>query len=134
MVADGERIAGKLHAYPLDDVENDPPDPLVPEARIAVLEPLEALYRRATGSYYTNVIAVYPDYRRQGLGGRLLDLAREQAEARGCSQLSLAVFEANASAIRLHERLGFTVAARNPVVPHELIPFTGDMLMMMRPV
>lgn len=105
----GARIAGKLHAYPLDDVETDPPDPLVPEGRIAVLEPFDALYRRAAGSYYINVIAVYPDYRRQGLGGRLLDLA--QAEARGFSQLSLAVFEENASAVRLYERAGFTVAA-----------------------
>ncbi len=132
VAADREWIAGNLHAYPLDDVANDPPDPLVPEGRIAVLEPFEALYRRATGSYYTNVIAVYPDYRRQGLGGRLLDLA--QAEARGFSQLSLAVFEENASAVRLYERAGFTVAARAPVVPHPLIPFSGDLLVMMRPV
>ncbi len=132
VAADREWIAGNLHAYPLDDVANDPPDPLVPEGRIAVLEPFEALYRRAAGSYYINVIAVYPDYRRQGLGGRLLDLA--QAEARGFSQLSLAVFEENASAVRLYERAGFTVAARAPVAPHPLIPFSGDLLVMMRPV
>ncbi len=132
VAADRERIAGKLHAYPMDDVETDPPDPLVPEGRIAVLEPFEAPYRRAAGSYYINVIAVYPDYRRQGLGGRLLDLA--QAEARGFSQLSLAVFEENASAVRLYERAGFTVAARAPVAPHPLIPFSGDLLVMMRPV
>ncbi len=113
---------------------NDPPDPLVPAGRIAVLEPFEALYRRAAGSYYINVIAVYPDYRRQGLGGRLLDLAREHAKARGFSQLSLAVFEENASAVRLYERAGFTVAARAPVAPHPLIPFSGDLLVMMRPV
>ena len=75
----GARIAGKLHAYPMDDVETDPPDPLVPEGRTAVLESFEALYGQAAGSYYINVIAVYPDYRRQGLGGRLLDLAREPA-------------------------------------------------------
>ena len=134
MAADGARIAGNLHAYPLDDVASDPPDPLVPEARTAVLEPFEALYRRAAGSYYINVIAVYPDYRRLGLGGRLLDLAHAQAEARGFSQLSLAVFEENASAVRLYERAGFTVAARAPVVPHPLVPFSGDVLVMMHPV
>ncbi len=114
----------------MDDVETDPPDPLVPEDRYRVIEPFEALYRRAAGSYYINVIAVYPDYRRQGLGGRLLDLA--QAEARGFSHLSLAVFEENAAAVRLYERAGVTVAA--PVAPHPLIPFSGDLLVMMRPV
>jgi ribosomal protein S18 acetylase RimI-like enzyme len=113
-------------------VTNDPPDPLVPEGRTAVLESFEALYGQAAGSYYINVIAVYPDYRRQGLGGRLLDLA--QAEARGFSQLSLAVFEENASAVRLYERAGFTVAARAAVAPRPLIPFSGDLLVMMRPV
>ncbi len=132
VAADREWIAGNLHAYPLDDVANDPPDPLVPEGRIAVLEPFEALYRRAAGSYYINVIAVYPDYRRQGLGGRLLDLA--QAEARGFPHLSLAVFEENASAVRLYERAGVTLAARAAVAPHPLIPFSGDLLVMMRPV
>ncbi len=63
-----------------------------------------------------------------------MDLARAQGEARGFSQLSLAVFEENAAAVRLYERAGFTVAARAPVAPHPLIPFSGDMLMMMRPV
>ena len=134
VAADRERIAGNLHAYPLDDVTNDPPDPLVPEERTAVLEPFEALDEPAAGSYYINAVAVYPDYRRQGLGGRLLELARAQAEARGFSHLSLAVFEENASAVRLYERAGFTVAARAPVAPHPLIPFSGDLLVMMRPV
>ncbi len=54
--------------------------------------------------------------------------------ARGFSQLSLAVFEENAAAVRLYDRAGFTVAARSPVVPHALIPFSGDLLVMMRPV
>jgi ribosomal protein S18 acetylase RimI-like enzyme len=130
----GTRIAGKLHAYPMDDVQDDPPDPLVPEERYRVLEPFGALDEPAAGSYYINVIAVYPDYRRLGLGGRMLDLARDQAEARGFSQLSLAVFEENESAVRLYERRGFTVVARAPAPAHPLIPFSGDMLMMMRPV
>ena len=69
----GARVAGNLHAYPLDDVAGDPPDPLVPEER-------------------------------------------------GFTELSLAVFEENAAAVRLYERAGFAVAARSPVVPHPLIP------------
>lgn len=134
VAVDGTRIAGKLHAYPLDDLAGDPPDPLVPEERYKVLEAFDALDEPAAGSYYINVIAVFPDYRRRGLGGRLLDLAGEQARARGLTQLSLAVFEENAGAVRLYERIGFAIAARAPAPAHPLIPFSGDMLMMMRPV
>jgi hypothetical protein len=36
--------------------------------------------------------------------------------------------------VRLYERAGVTVAARAPVVPYPLIPFSGDLLVMMRPV
>jgi ribosomal protein S18 acetylase RimI-like enzyme len=54
--------------------------------------------------------------------------------ARGFSQPSLAVFEEIASAVRLYERMGFTVAARAPVALHALIRFSGDLLVMMRPV
>ena len=130
----GERIAGKLHAYPHDALADDPPDPLVPEERYQFLAPFEALDEPAAGSYYINVIAVNPDYRRRGLGGRLLALARDQAAARGFSHLSLAVFEENEGAVRLYERTGFAVAARTPAPVHPLIPFSGDMLMMMREV
>jgi ribosomal protein S18 acetylase RimI-like enzyme len=134
VAAGGTRIAGKLHAYPLDALADDPPDPLVPEERYKVLEAFDALDEPAAGSYYINVIAVFPDYRRRGLGGRLLDLAHQQARAGGFSQLSLAVFQENASAVRLYDRAGFTVAARAPAPAHPLIPFSGDMLMMMRRV
>ena len=130
----GGRIAGKLHAYPLDDEADDPPDPLVPAARRGVLAPFAALYRVAGGSYYINVIAVYPAYRRQGLGRRLLALAEEQAAARGLRALSLAVFEENEAAVRLYRQAGFAEAARAPVVPHPVIPFGGDLLVMMRGV
>jgi ribosomal protein S18 acetylase RimI-like enzyme len=128
VATDGTRIAGK------DDLAGDPPDPLVPEERYKVLEAFDALDEPAAGSYYINVIAVFPDYRGRGLGTRLLDIARAEARARGLTQLSLAVFEENAGAVRLYERIGFAIAARAPAPAHPLIPFSGDMLMMMREV
>ena len=64
----------------------------------------------------------------------MLDLARDQAAARGLSQLSLAVFEENEGAVRLYERAGFAIAARTTAPAHPLIPFSGDVLMMMRAV
>jgi len=53
-------------------------------------------------------------------------LARE----RGCAELSLQVFEQNVGAVQLYERLGFKEIDRRPVVPHELIRYTGDVLLM----
>ena len=106
----------------------------MPEERYEILAPFEALDEPAAGSYYINVIAVYPEFRSRGLGTRLLDFAQGEAARRGLTQLSLAVFEQNKGAVRLYQRNGFTVAARAPAPDHPLIPFSGDMLMMMRPV
>jgi len=64
------------------------------------------------------------------VGTRLLSIAREQAHERGFDILSLLVFEQNEGAVRLYERNGFEVAGRSPVVPHELIDHTGEVLLM----
>jgi hypothetical protein len=50
VATDGTRIAGKLHAYPLDDLAGDPPDPLVPEERYKVLEAFEPAATTSTSS------------------------------------------------------------------------------------
>ena len=45
-------------------------------------------------------------------------------------ELSLIVFEQNAGAKRLYERHGFREVDRRPAVPHELIYYRGDALLM----
>ncbi len=132
-VQDG-RVVGELHAYPMDELENDPPDPLIPEERYAVLEPFDHLDPVAAGSYYINVVAVYPEFQGHGIGTQLLDLARAEAEARGFDQLSLVVAEQNRGAVWLYRRCGFEEAARHPAVRHEMIRYRGDMLLMMSEV
>ena len=60
----------------------------------------------------------------------MLELARQQAYQRGLEELSLIVFEQNAGAKRLYERHGFREVDRRPVIPHELIRYKGDALLM----
>lgn len=56
---------------------------------------------------YIDNIAVLPDYRRLGMGVKLLLSARDGAFKRGCSFISLEVRKSNLAAISLYSKLGF---------------------------
>ena len=71
---DGE-IAASLVGYRLDD----PYDLGVLDDMPAIVHPLVRLEAKAPGSWYVNVLATFPEFRRQGIGGRLLAIA----EAKG---------------------------------------------------
>jgi ribosomal protein S18 acetylase RimI-like enzyme len=59
-------------------------------------------------------------------------LANEQAKEMGFSKLSLVAFEQNTGSVRLYERLGYRVVDSAPVVPHPMIHYSGDALLMTR--
>lgn len=67
------------------------------------------------------------------LGTEMLRIAKEKARQSGCQEVSLLVFTQNEGAVRLYERNGFRVVDRAPVVPHELIRYTGEVLLMTAP-
>lgn len=54
-------------------------------------------------------IAIHPDYRRRGLGRRLLVHLLEEAVARGASKATLEVRRSNLLAQRMYEGFGFKV-------------------------
>lgn len=120
------QIVGMMHSY-LMARDREPPtadfDP--------VLRPYAEL--EAPGSLYISGLAFYPAARGQGLGTRFLEFARARAIRHGAPSVSLIVFERNEGARRLYERHGFHEIDRRPVVPHPLIHFTGDALLMARP-
>ena len=60
-------------------------------------------------AYITNV-AVFENYRKQGIGRTLLKAACEGAESRKCEFITLEVRESNSSAIALYESEGFEAA------------------------
>jgi len=118
-------VIGMLVAYPMvigdgdDDGEVDPV--LAPYARL-----------EEHGSYYVCGVAVFPEYRGQGIGSRFLTLAERQARSQGINILSLIVFSENTGAKRLYERLGYREKLREPVVPHPLIRCAGDAVLMVK--
>lgn len=98
-------------------------------------DPILAPYSlEAPGSWYICAMAVFPEFRGQGLGTKLLAIARDQAQEGEFNELSLLVFEQNTGAVRLYERNGFKTVDRAAVVPHPLIQYTGDVLLMTVPV
>ena len=50
---------------------------------------------------------VHPDYRRAGIGMRMLDLARREAKEKGCNVLQATTVMANVPVIKLNQQFGF---------------------------
>ena len=59
------------------------------------------------GEGYIANIAVFPEFRRQGVASALLTAAMNGAKSRECAFLTLEVRESNAAAIQLYTRFGF---------------------------
>ncbi|MHA1599848.1 MAG: GNAT family N-acetyltransferase [Alphaproteobacteria bacterium] len=126
-------VAGMLVSFPIEEtktVQAEAPSPASNE--LDVLAPYGEL--EVPGSYYICGVALLPQYQSQGLGSRLCEIAKGLARERGYDELSLLVFEQNMGAVQLYERLGFKEIDRRPLVPHELIRYTGDVLLMTAPV
>jgi len=90
------------------------------------------IYLEEPNSWYICGVAFYPQHRGQGLGTELMALANEQAKEMGFSKLSLVAFEQNTGSVRLYERLGYRVVDSAPVVPHPMIHYSGNALLMTR--
>jgi len=72
------------------------------------------LWRRAADEAEIVTLAVRPEARRQGLGGRLLDRSVSRAKAQGVARLFLEVAHDNDSALALYASRGFEQAGRRP--------------------
>ena len=81
-----------------------------------IFVPLLELENRVPGSWYVNVLAVYPLHRGRGLGGTLLEIAAEQARENGSRGESIIVSDANTGARRLYERSGYRFVDQRPMV------------------
>jgi ribosomal protein S18 acetylase RimI-like enzyme len=78
--------------------------------------PLQELENLASGTWYVNVLATYPEHRGCGHGTRLLGLAEDLAAASGAKGLSIIVSDANLGARRLYERCGYRMVAGRSMV------------------
>ncbi|MDJ0777232.1 MAG: GNAT family N-acetyltransferase [Gammaproteobacteria bacterium] len=125
-------VAGMLLAFEMPAAEPRNPANRPAASDDNVFAPY--IYLEEPDSWYVCGVALYPQYRGQGLGTRLMHLANEQARDNGYSVLSLVAFEQNKGAVNLYEKLGYTVVDHAPIVPHPLIHCEGNALLMVRPV
>lgn len=94
-----------------EEVESDWP-PLVVEREGKVVAYL-CVWGVLDEWHITN-LAVHPDYRRQGLGKRLLCAVIDLAAGAGCQRLLLEVRPSNVTALRLYSGQGFVELYRRP--------------------
>ena len=126
---DGE-IAACLVGYRLDDpydlgdLEQAPP----------VVRPLVLLEAKARGSWYVNVLATFPEFRRCGIGIELLGIAEGKAREEGAHALSVIVAGENERAARLYAAAGYEALATEPIFAFPGCPHGGDWLLMVKPL
>ena len=126
---DGE-IAASLVGYRLGDpytlgALNDMP---------AIVHPLVRLEAKAPGSWYVNVLATFPEFRRRGIGARLLAIAEQKGREQGASSLSVIVGGWNDGAARLYTSAGYAALASEPAILFPGCPHEGNWVLMVRPL
>lgn len=124
----GGEVAGMIAAFPIPEPEENTPHS-EPDPVLAPYSKLEQY-----NSYYIAGMAVHAEHRGKGIGTKFLEITVEKALRLELPQLSLIVFEQNEGAKRLYERHGFYEIAREAVVPHELIHYTGYALLMVKDI
>lgn len=127
---DDGRAAAALIGYPLPDR----PDPSAYEDLPAMFVPLQQLEDAASGTWYVNVLAAYPECRGRGFGTDLLAIAERLARESRREGLSIIVADANAGARRLYERVGYTERASRRMVKDDWRGDGDNWVLLMRPL
>jgi ribosomal protein S18 acetylase RimI-like enzyme len=124
----GGEVAACLVGYRLDDPYDLGGLDEVPQ----LVRPLVLLEAKAPGSWYVNVLATFPEFRRRGLGMALLRLAEEKAREAGATALSVIVAGENEPAARLYAAAGYEVLAAAPIFAFPGCPHGGDWVLMVK--
>jgi len=124
----GDEIAAALIVYPLDD----PYDLSGLEDMPIHAQPLVRLEAQAPGSWYVNVLATFGEFRGQGLGRKLLDIAEAKAREGNAQAMSIIVGDWNEGARALYQRAGYQTIASEPAILPPDFPHQGDWLLMVR--
>jgi ribosomal protein S18 acetylase RimI-like enzyme len=127
--AEGE-VAGLLLGYLLPDPYDMPDLATLSEA----MKPLLRLEARVPGSWYLNILAVYPEFRRVGMGRMLLEVAVELARSAGVRVISLIAASENHRAVSVYTKAGFKILDRVPLVSLPEVKLSGEWLLMTRSV
>lgn len=126
------QILGALNGLPHKVLMKAPDDPLLDEARLRPIAPLLELEEIPVGSYYVNIIAVYPQHRRSGAGAALMRDAEHAARVQKFSRMSLCTFEDDPGLMGFYRGQGFEAQARRAIDPHPAMAMSGHFVLMTR--
>ena len=123
-------IAGALAGYLVSDPYraadiSELPDPY---------QPILELESKARGTWYVMALAVYPEFRKKGLGAAMLDKAAEISAEAGCSRLSVMLVSENCGALQLYRRKGFAEVDRRPYIAFPGSKDSGDWILLMKEI
>ena len=124
----GGEVAAALVGYRLDDPYDLGDLSKIPE----IVRPLVRLEAKAPGSWYVNVLATFPEFRRRGIGAALLAVAEEKARAEGAAGLSVTVASWNEPAARLYRGAGYAPTAKERALPYPGCAHEGDWMLMVK--
>ena len=123
------KIIGIANSYP---AANNPTtkelEPYFPKERLDLLQ--ETFNSPVEGSFFLNSLAVAAEYRRQGIGTKLMEITKQKAKERGFSSLSLTVWADNSDAISLYQGQGFGSVKSIHVGLHPMLPHNDGIILM----
>jgi ribosomal protein S18 acetylase RimI-like enzyme len=123
---------GALNSLPHKALMDAPDDPLLDKVKMRPIAALLELEEIPVGSYYVNIIAVYPQHRRSGAGAALMRDAEKLARLQKFSRMSLCTFEDDPGLMGFYRGQGFEPQARRAIVPHPAIGKSGHFVLMTR--
>lgn len=126
----GREVAACLVGYRLDEPYDLGGFDAMPE----LVRPLVRLESKVPGSWYVNILATFPEFRRQGIADRLLAIAEEKARDERAPSLSVIVASWNETAVRLYSRAGYAPLAQERALPFPRCPHEGDWVLMVKPL
>jgi len=129
VIADvGGEVAGCLVGYRLDD----PYDLSALAEMPPNVQPLIKLEAKAPGSWYVNVLATFPEFRRLGIATKLLEIAESKGREANARALSVIVGGWNETATRRYRRAGYDNVATEPALPFPGCHWEGDWVLMVK--
>ena len=128
VIAQAQAPVGMILSFPItaENLSTDAKPP--PYAADDIYAPYK--YLEAENSWYICGVAVVPEYRKFGIGRRLIEMSLEQGRQRGFDNASLIAMASKTRLIAFYESLGFVITRRAPIVEHPGIRASGDAVLM----
>ena len=130
IIMPANKVLALCIAFPLSDPYDTGDMSTYPD----YIQPLVELESKAPGSWYINVLATYPEYRRKGYGKALMTETFERGRAQGFKTTSIIVNRQNMAAFHLYEKLGFKESESAEIRPIQGCDIKGEWVLLKMPL